>query len=105
MIPLYEKVSILLKSILTSADFLEARENVLAAFCRMVMASEKLSADDMSKVGPSFEPIHQELVKNVFPFLPFKGDCEEEKTILKYIAFLFKKGRGFIFILILLFFF
>ena len=95
MLPRYEKVSLLLKSILNSADFLEARENVLAAFCRMVMVSEKLSIDDIAKVGVSFNSIHQELVKNVFTFLPFKGDCEEEKTILKYIVFLFKKGRHF----------
>lgn len=95
MIPRYEQVSLLLKSILNSADFLEARENVLAAFCRMVMVSEKLSIDDIAKVCANFNPIHQELVKNVFAFLPFKGDFEEEKTILKYIIFLFKKGRNF----------
>ena len=100
MLPRYEKVSLLLKSILNSADFLEARENVLAAFCRMVMVSEKLSTDDIAKVGVSFNSIHQELVKNVFAFLPFKGDCEEEKTILKYIMFLFKKGGNFFFSII-----
>jgi hypothetical protein len=93
MVPYYEKITVLLKSILKSADFLEARENVLAAFCRMVIVSEKLNAEELAKVGSSFDLIHQELVTNIFPFLPFKGDCEEEKTVFKYIAFLFKKGN------------
>lgn len=64
LIDYYPRIAVILNKILTTAEFLEARENVMAAFCRMIMFDpSKVSQEKINSMVNIINTIHQEVLK------------------------------------------
>jgi hypothetical protein len=95
MLTHFPRVLKVLSQIFEESTSLESKENALAAIARMIMASpENVPVEEVNNMNiNTFNILFAKCLQKIISNAPFKGDLEEEKTIIKMLIFLCQKSQ------------